>query len=240
MTDTISQIVILSGGRGRRLLPFTKLIPKSLVKIGGKPFVAYQLELLRKKGITKAVICTGHHGGQIRNYVKDGSYFGLSVDYSFDGRRLLGTAGALLKALPLLDNVFFVTYGDSYLDINFHHIAEYFFSEKKKALMTIYENRNKYDRSNIVYKDDKIIQYDKCRFSPDMSYIDYGLMIFEKNALRYLDAKRPADLSDLCKTLIGRGEMAAYKVKKRFYEIGSLEGMEEMKKYLLKGRRRKI
>ena len=95
-------IAILAGGLATRLRPITETIPKSLVEVAGKPFVVHQLELLARNGIRDVVLCIGHLGEQIGDVIGDGSALGLRVRYSSDGSQLLGTGGALRKALPML------------------------------------------------------------------------------------------------------------------------------------------
>src|ERR1700693_3124601 len=114
----IIPVAILAGGLATRLRPVTEAIPKSLIEVAGEPFIAHQLRLLRREGIRRVVICVGHLGDMIRAFVDDGARFGLDVAYSFDGSMLLGTGGALRQALPLLEEPFYVLYGDSYLDID--------------------------------------------------------------------------------------------------------------------------
>src|SRR5258708_1931944 len=108
-------IAILAGGLATRLRPITETIPKALVEIAGEPFLAHQLHLLRANGYERVVMCVGYLGEMVRDFAGDGSQFGMQVEYSFDGEALLGTAGALRKALPLLADDFSVIYGDSYL-----------------------------------------------------------------------------------------------------------------------------
>src|SRR5437764_13922492 len=95
-------IAILAGGLATRLRPITETIPKALIEIAGEPFLGHQLRLLSRGGIRRAVLCVGYLGEQIREYAGDGSAFGLRVEYAFDGPQLLGTAGAIRRALPLL------------------------------------------------------------------------------------------------------------------------------------------
>src|SRR5579884_3647556 len=99
---------ILCGGLATRLRPLTETIPKSLIPIQGDPFIAHQLRLLRSRGIERVVVCAGFLGEMIREFIGDGGSFGLRATYSFDGGSLLGTAGAVRNALPLLDHSFFV------------------------------------------------------------------------------------------------------------------------------------
>ena len=229
-----NEIVILAGGLATRLYPVTKEIPKSMIEIAGKPFIVHQLELLKRNGIDKVILCVGFLGEKIRDYIKDGSEFGLKVEYSYDGDNPLGTGGAIKKALPMLGDSFFVMYGDSYLNIEFKPINEYFASENEPALMTVLENENKWDVSNVIFKDGKIVQYDKENLTDDMKYIDFGLGILSKKAFKLYGVNEKFDLADLYKKLVSREELLGYIVKERFYEIGSPEGLEETRKYLSK------
>ncbi len=225
-------VVILAGGPATRLYPATQHVPKAMLEVAGKPFIGHQLELLRERGVARIVICAGYLGEQIKRFVRDGADFGLSVNYSFDGARLLGTGGALKKALPLLDDVFFVMYGDSYLTTGFGPIVEYFFSHNKKGLMTVFRNQNNWDRSNIVYEKGEIVRYDKKNTTDNMNYIDYGLTLLRKTSLVDTEDDDAWDLADLYKELVNKREMLGYEVAERFYEIGSFRGLEETRNYL--------
>jgi len=225
-------IAILSGGPATRLYPVTQAIPKAMLEVAGKPFIAHQLSILKKNGINRIIICIGYLGEQIKAFVKDGREFGLAVDYSSDTEKLRGTGGAVKKALDLLGEVFFLMYGDSYLNVDFESVSEYFFSQQKKGLMAVFKNNNQWDKSNIVYKNGRIIKYDKKNITDDMQYIDYGLSLLRKEVFLDKDYGEVFDLADVYRDLIDSGQMLAYEVKERFFEIGSLKGLEEARKYL--------
>src|ERR1700684_3500726 len=106
-------VAILAGGLATRLLPLTEKIPKALLPIQGEPFISHQLRLLAASGIDRVILCAGFLGEEIQKFVGDGSRFGLTVEFSFDGPTLRGTAGAIKQALPKLGPEFFVLYGDS-------------------------------------------------------------------------------------------------------------------------------
>ena len=143
------QIVIIAGGLATRLGDLTRDKPKSMVEIQGKPFLEYQLDMLRRGGIDNFVLCLGHAGEQIKRVFGDGSKYGVNLRYSFENRQL-GTAGALKNAEKLLEKMFFTIYGDSYLFLDFIQVEAHFKSKNKLALMTIYKNRDQCDRSNAV------------------------------------------------------------------------------------------
>src|SRR4051812_14895142 len=106
-------IAILAGGLATRLRPTTEKIPKALITVAGEPFLAHQLRLLKKSGLRKVVLCVGYRGEMIEEGFGDGTNFGMELSYSHDGPELLGTGGALKKALPKLGEKFLVLYGDS-------------------------------------------------------------------------------------------------------------------------------
>jgi NDP-sugar pyrophosphorylase family protein len=226
-------VAILVGGYAKRLYPVTKTMPKAMLQVAGKPFIDHQLALLRKNGITKVLICSGYLSEQIEDFIGDGKQFGLSISFSADGEKPLGTGGAIKKALPFLEDTFFVMYGDSYLAIDFKAISDFFLSQNKKGLMTVLRNRDRWGKSNVVLKNGKIIKYDKKEKTPDMEYIDYGLSMLRKSAFDEIGDEEVFDLARVYQSLIDKEQMISYEVKSRFYEIGSTRGLAETEEYLL-------
>ncbi len=225
-------VVIIAGGVATRLRPITETVPKSLILVAGKPFIAHQLHLLRKNGIKKVVICTGFLSRQIEDFVGDGSQYDLSVIFSDDGEKLLGTGGAVKKALPLLEEEFFVTYGDTYLTVNFKDVYEYFRTQQSLGLMTVFKNCNAWDKSNIVFKGRQIVRYDKKNKTEDMDYIDYGMGILKKSSFSAMVSKDVFDLAELYQGMISKKQMSAYEVPERFYEIGSMSGLADTERFI--------
>lgn len=230
----ISTLVLLAGGKATRLRPVTETIPKSMIEIAGKPFIGHQLKLIKKNEIENVVICASYLGNYIKEFAGDGSSFGLKIKYSFDGEKLLGTGGALKNALYLTGENFFVMYGDSYLDTDFKPIADYFFSNKKYGLMTVFLNNDKWDKSNVEFVNGEIINYDKKTLNCNMQYIDYGLGILSHKAFKDFEYQNEFDLESVYKNLLKKKELAGFEVKERFYEIGSFKGIEETEFYLNK------
>jgi NDP-sugar pyrophosphorylase family protein len=223
---------ILCGGLATRLRPITDKIPKSLIPINGEPFIALQLRLLYSKGLRHVVLCVGYLGEMIQEFVGDGAAFGLSVSYSFDGTLLLGTAGAIRKALPLLGESFFVLYGDSYLTCDYGDVAGAFQAARTQGLMTIYRNEGRFDASNVEMSNGLILRYDKRNRTPAMHHIDYGLCTFAQSAFKELSPNEYRDLSEVCHSLAASGRLAGYEVDERFYEIGSEQGILDLERYL--------
>jgi NDP-sugar pyrophosphorylase family protein len=225
-------IAILAGGLATRLRPLTETVPKALLPVAGRPFIHWQLALLAQQGVTQIVLCAGHLGEQIQAAIGDGSSFGVRVRYSFDGGVLLGTGGALKRALPMLDAAFFVLYGDSYLRCSFSAVQAAYEASAASGLMTVFCNDHRWEKSNVLFGDGRVLEYSKRSSSPRMRHIDYGLSILSTQALQRSPANAPFDLADLYRELAMRGELAALAVDERFYEIGSIGGMEATEHYL--------
>ena len=227
------QMAILAGGLATRLQPLTEKIPKSMIMVEGKPFLQYQLEFLKQDGIIDIVLCVGYLSEPIETYFGDGKRFGVEIKYSKEDERLLGTAGALKNAETLLEEEFFVMYGDSYLFLNFKEVFWHFQKFNKSALMVVYKNYDKYDKSNVNVEEGMVKKYDKKHKTKDMVYIDYGVSILRKEVLDMVPENQVYSLEGLFPALIKQKEMLAFETKERFYEIGSHRGLEEFKKYVL-------
>lgn len=220
-------IAILAGGLATRLHPITQTIPKALVNVANKPFISRQLTYLHAQGIRRVVVCTGYLGEMIQTFVKDGSSFGLEVLYSFDGPVLLGTGGALKQALPLLGDNFFVMYGDSFLPVDFKEVQSAFFQSNQAALMTVMNNSNRWDKSNVLFQDGEIKEYNKQAPKTNMHHIDYGLCVLSSQIFDAYPSHKAFDLAQVYQTLSIKRELAGLEVYKRFYEIGSHSGLKE-------------
>jgi N-acetyl-alpha-D-muramate 1-phosphate uridylyltransferase len=225
-------VAILAGGLATRLRPMTETIPKALIEVAGRPFMLHQLALLRAHGIERAVMCVGYRGDQIEDALRREPQPGLDVEVVSDGERLLGTAGALRAAAAKLGSAFFVLYGDSYLTCPFEPVQSAFEAANKLALMTVFRNNGQFDRSNVEFREGKILVYDKRTQTPAMQHIDYGLGVLKSEALARVPTDAAYDLATLYAELLGAGELAAYEATERFYEIGSTEGLEDTRAYL--------
>lgn len=232
MTEPDLPVAILAGGLATRLRPLTEKVPKLLLEVAGEPFFNHQLRLLRKSGLTRIVLCVGYLGETIVERYGDGSAWGVQLDYSFDGEKLLGTGGALIRALPKLGDSFYVLYGDSYLPIDYLAVGRTFRASGKLGLMTVYENCEAYDASNVWFESDTIKLYSKKEKVPQMRHIDYGLGVFRAAAFAGYPGDAVVDLSTVQTDLVQRGELAGYEMRERFYEIGSTAGLRELDKLL--------
>lgn len=227
-------VCILAGGLATRLRPLTETTPKALVDLAGRPFIDWQLHYLKGQGISDVVICAGYLGEQIEQCVGDGSNWGLSVRFAFDGDALLGTGGAIRRALHMLGDDFFILYGDSYLPVNFASVGRNYFRQQKPALMTVLRNGGQWDRSNVLFKDGELVEYNKAEPGPEMDYIDYGLGVMRASVLSARPAGQAFDLAEVYQELSLKGQLAGHEVHERFYEIGSHQGLFETIQYLKK------
>jgi NDP-sugar pyrophosphorylase family protein len=236
----IPTIAVLAGGLATRLGELSRSTPKSLLDVLGRPFLAWQLDLFAAAGLARIVLCIGHHGEQIEEWVARHPQPGLDVRFSRDGNRQLGTGGALRKALPQLGDRFLVTYGDSYLRCDyldvFRRFTQAFESGSEAArplgLMTVFRNEDQFDTSNVVFRDGTIVCYDKSRRTPEMRHIDWGLGVLTGEAFAEFPDDVAFDLATVYGSLVAKQRLAGVEMRERFYEVGSRNGLEELRGYL--------
>jgi NDP-sugar pyrophosphorylase family protein len=198
------------------------------LSVAGEPFLIHQLRLLHSQGLRRIVLCVGYLGEMIKAELGDGSSLGLQISYSFDGPTLMGTGGALKRALPKLGEQFLVIYGDSYMPVDYSAIVEAFVRSKKPALMTVFKNEGRWDASNVWFEAGEIRRYDKKLRTAEMRHIDYGIAVLSAEVFASFPDHPSFDLADVYARLVSEKQMAAYEVKQRFYEIGSPEGLAEL------------
>lgn len=217
-----------------RLRPLTETVPKAMVLVLGKPFVDYQLRLLAAHGARKVVFCLQHLAKQIQDYVGDGSRYGLEVSYVLDGDQPMGTGGAVTKALPLVGEIFFILYGDSYLDIpSYRLVWERFQASGKDCLMTVYRNKNKGAASNVLFRDSRILMYNKKNPQPQMEHIDFGLTMARPGAFAEFP-DNPFDLAEVFQKTLAKDRLEGLELFVPFFEVGSLEGISDLENHLIR------
>ena len=218
-------VAILAGGLATRLRPITRTIPKAMIEICGEPFAHWQMKKLAQAGVIDIVYCVGYKSEMIENFVGDGSKYGMNVEYSYDGPKQLGTGGAIIKALPYLGDKFMVLYGDSYLNIDYTKVQEAHEVSGKPALMTVYANNGKFDKSNVNFTGGVLRHYQKGNVSLEMTHIDYGLSCFDVSVFSSYDSNIPLDVAQIFTDLASKDLLAGFEVEERFYEIGSRQGI---------------
>jgi len=222
------QMVILCGGLATRLGDLAKDIPKSMIDIEGKPFLEYQIENLKKNSIKDIVLCVGHLSEKIEDYFGDGSKFGVNIKYSQDGDIQLGPIGAVKNAEGLLEDVFFIMYGDTYLSVEYQKVYSLFIQNDKQGLMVIYKNYDKYDKSNISADGKMVTGYGE----NDAIYIDYGTSLLRIESLDIVPSNQMYSTGEFFSNLIKKNELLAFETKERFYHIGNPEALEEFRNFI--------
>lgn len=228
------QCLILAGGYATRLRPVTERIPKALIPINGKPFIDWQLRKLADEGVKEVIFSLFYKSELIENFVGDGSNYGLSVIYSHDGEKPLGTGGAIMNSLHLLDNKFMVLYGDSYLPIKFSEYSETFARSMYDVMMLVYQNNSNREKSNAYIAEDKQVLFNKKIYDPRMNFIDFGLTFYTKilfSQIEYIKGNF-LDLADLLELFSSKKYIFGIEVKQRYYEVGSFAGIKELEEYL--------
>jgi NDP-sugar pyrophosphorylase family protein len=223
---SLAPVCILAGGLGTRLGERVRDTPKPLIEVAGKPFLLHQFDLLRACGAHRIVLCVGYLGERIEAAIGDGSDLGLDIRYRYDPPELAGTAGAIRAALDDLGERFLVLYGDTYLRVDYRAVEAA--SRAWPALMTVFENAGRWDVSNVLFRDGRVVRYDKRAPAPDMRWIDYGLSVLTPAALE----GGAADLADVMQRLAGQERLGGYLATERFYEIGTPESLAEADAFL--------
>jgi len=226
------QAVILAGGLGTRQRPATEAIPKAMISVAGKPFLDHQLQLLRENGIDEIVLCVGYLGEVIEKHVGNGRAFGVDVLYSWDGPELLGPAGALKRASGLVQDRFFVTYGDAYLRAPYQRVMRTLSSVGKLGLMTVYRNEGRFGASDVETRGGLVTRYDKHATGKGLKWINFGLSAFRREALDVIPSGRPCGEEEFYGELIEKRQLAAFEVRERFFEIGTPASLAEFEKFV--------
>src|SRR5258708_4308341 len=168
------QCLILAGGLGTRMKSVGGDTPKALLPVGSKTFIEVQLQWLKLLGVNEVILALAHGGKLIEDHLeKQRLALFPEIKYSYDGPQLLGTGGAIKNANSLLAKDFMVIYGDSFLFINLKDFEKKHFEKGKPLTLSIFKNKDKGDKSNVIFKNGQIIKYDKNSRTRDMEYIDY-------------------------------------------------------------------
>lgn len=228
----LRQAVVLAGGLGTRLGDLTKAVPKPLMPVAGKPFLVHQLDLLAGRGFEEALLLTGHLGDQVEAAVGHDA-FGMKVRYSREPAPL-GTGGALQLAAPLLDDAFLLCYGDTWLPLDHRAMAEAWASRRPLAMLSAHTGEGTdVPRNLVVASDGRVLAYEKARRHPRANAVEAGTTVLRKEALRFLPAKAPSSLEEVVwPELARRNELRAFWTTERFYDIGTPERLEAIRRDL--------
>jgi N-acetyl-alpha-D-muramate 1-phosphate uridylyltransferase len=224
-------VVILAGGLGTRVTALTGgLVPKALLSVAGRPFIDRKIEELAAAGVTEVFLLIGHNAASIEDHF-GASPATIDVHLIADGERLLGTAGAIRAALDRLPPVFWVTYGDTFLDAPMAQIEQSFVNSDALAVMTVLKNEDRWQTSNVSVEDGEVTVYDKTASPGSHCYIDYGLILFRAKCFATLASGDVCDLSTVLRALIANRALSAAEVTVPFRDIGTPEALAETSEF---------
>jgi NDP-sugar pyrophosphorylase family protein len=223
------QVVILAGGLGTRLWPLTKQVPKPMVPVAGQPYLEHQLRLLAREGLTNVLILTAYLGEQIEDYFGDGRRLGLSIRYSREPEPL-GTGGAFREARHLLEDLFLVLYGDSYLPMDYAAVGRYLADSTALGVLVVYRDAHRETgvRGNVALRENGVVsRYDKTVDDPALQYIEAGVLALRKTAIALVPPSGKASLEqEVFPQLIQRGLLLGLPTEQRFYDIGTPDRLQ--------------
>lgn len=228
----VTQAVILAGGMGTRLRPLTYEVPKSMIDLGGEPFLSRLIRWLRGQGISRVLLCIGYMGALIEEHFGDGSALGVKIEYSRE-QVPMGTGGALALASPLMDESAVVLYGDSFIPIKLDAPEVLFSSSNRLGLITVCDNHLRIAKNNVrMEPDGRITRYDKTGCAQGLNGVEAGVTFLRKSALSLLPPGRASMEEALFPKLINTGQLIGYLTPERFWDIGTPEGLEEARRHL--------
>ena len=226
------QAVIVAGGRGTRLGALTDETPKALISVGGKPFIAWLLEMLADRGFNEVVLLLGYRAEDIEAYCGDGRRWGLRIrslvsDPSDEtGRRVSG-------AREHLDDSFLYMYCDNLWPMPFDDMWQLHLDRGRAAMVTVYANDDDFTRSNVrIGENDQVLAYDSTRSAPGLRGVEIGYGIFPRTVLEFLDGSNVAFQHAVLPPLIERGELSAFVTRHRYYSIGTPERLPITERYV--------
>ena len=214
--------VILTGGLGTRLQPYTLFVPKPMLPLGDKPLLEHSIEWLKKNNIKSVVLCVSYLRKNIQDYFGDGGDFGVDIEYAISNKPL-ATAGQLKTAEKFIDDTFVCMYGDSVFDFSLKNMVKKHQKEKPFISMCLYEYK-----SRLAYG---VIDTDKKGFitawreKPEItSNINTGCYVMEPGVMQYIPEDVPYGMDKVIqKAMTKRKRIGSYLIKKGFTDVGDME-----------------
>lgn len=219
----VTQAVILAGGKGLHMRPFTYEMPKGLLPVGGKPILEHIIDLLRKNGITRVVISIGHLGEKIREHFGDGTKFGVSITYVAEEKEA-GTGGALLLAKKYIEgNTFLVIHGDTIFDINLQDFITFHKDEEAIASIALTSVVDPSSFGEVILHGSKIKKFIEkpLKGQQTSQLINCGLYLFDKKIFDYLPKISFSLLEEVFPRLAAAGQLAGFLFEGRWVDVGT-------------------
>lgn len=223
----ISQAVIIAGGRGTRLAPFTDTAPKPMYPVNGTPFIDYLIDQVSSFGITQVLLLLGYLPDKIIDHLGDGSNYGVKIEYDITSEEY-ETGDRIRHAIPFLEEEFLFMYCDNYCPIDFDRLTSDY--ERNDAFIQIsaYRNADLYTKNNLLINepDGRVICYDKKRQRDDTAGVDIGYAIINKSAIELLTDEHTNFEAVVYPQLVEMGKLYATVTEHRYYSVGSWERMK--------------
>lgn len=228
LAHKIKKVLILAGGRGVKMRPFTYELPKPLIPFKGKPLLEHTLELLKKFGFDDVVLSTGYLSQKIKDHFGDGSQFGVRITYSEESKPL-GTAGALRYAQPLLQaGPFLVLHGDILIEVDLKDFVEFFLKEKDLACLALTSVRDPSDYGVAQLEGEKITGFEEKPRRSRAHLVSAGVYIFDPAIFERLPKKIPSSLeTDVFPELARSGELLGYSFSGQWFDISDPKTYEK-------------
>jgi mannose-1-phosphate guanylyltransferase len=230
------QVVVLAGGLGTRLWPLTKTVPKPMVPVRGVPYLEHQLRAFARQSLRDVVLLTGYLGEQIEEYFSDGARLGLRLRYCRE-RQPLGTGGALREAGELLDQLFLVVYGDSFLSIDYASAGRFLADRGATGLVVVHhdsEGATGVAPNIALDADGYVTRYDKqAAGDPGLTHIESGVLAFRREVLDHIPPEGVCSLEQqVYPRLIDRRELVGLATEQRFFDIGTPERLRVIERMM--------
>lgn len=232
MARHTQQAVILAGGRGTRLRPFTDTKAKPMIELHGRPFLVHLIELLKDNGITDIVLLLGYLHKSITSYFGDGSQFGVRIQYSIRPHDY-ETGTLLVNAAPLLREQFLLLYCDNYWPLDLKRLEQFHTQHETPATVTVCTNTDGVTKNNIAV-DEKgyVTRYDKQRKASGLNGVEIGFCILDKKVLQLAPPGSFSFEETILPQLIRQHQLAGYRSDQRYYSIGSHERLPLTEQFL--------
>jgi mannose-1-phosphate guanylyltransferase len=211
--------VILAGGLGTRLQPYTTFVPKPMLPLGEKPLLEHLIEWLKKNGIKTTVLCVSYLRKTIEDYFEDGERFGMNIEYAIASKPL-ATAGQLKTAEQFIDDSFVCVYGDSVFDFNLKNMIGQHKKKKSFITMSLYEYKTRLNYGVIeTTKNGRVIGWNE---KPEIkANINIGCYVMEPQVFGLIPSNKPYGMDDVIKKAISKKKLVNTIItKKGFMDIG--------------------
>lgn len=223
MNNRTKQAVILAGGRGERLRPFTDTMPKPMFPIGGVPFITRLVMQVKEFGVSNVLILLGYLAQKVIDELGNGSRLGINIQYDVTPAEF-DTAERLRHAQNKLDDQFLLMYCDNYCPVNFEKLGRDFDDNEADIQMSVYSNKDGYTKDNLSISENsqKVELYDKKRQANNLKGVDIGYAIVKKKVVSSMDCGIKS-FSSVYPVLADCGKLFATVTDHRYYSIGSYD-----------------